>query len=211
MPTDAKVDSQRFITLRKLYDFIAKHGNNAEALRLEKTTLGKEYCKICDDLVEPIDEERGFYLWGAYDRKGYWKNIYLGKAGYGDGSSLKKRIREELKDERCGLWRSVYGEEELLTIGAKIHPATWPKYKSAWKRAMRKAGTTHIIWVPAPRLTNDHVKMIEPDLIEALNPTANHQRPAPPKSLQKETTQIFSQFRATVHGARESKYRIDPA
>lgn len=201
----------KYVTLRSLYDFIRNHRNDAEALRLKNTALDKEYCKRCDELTAPVEETRGFYLWGAYDKKGYWKNIYLDEAGYGNHSSLKERINKELKTERCGLWRWVRTEEDLLGIGSRIHPTMWPKYRAGWKRAMQKAGTTHIAWVPTPHLENTDVKKIEPDLIEALNPTANYQRPAPPESLQEETNRILGHFRRAVHAARQSRYRIDPA
>ena len=72
-----------------------------------------------------------------------------------------------------------------------------------------KVGATHIIWVPAPQIADDDIRRVEADLIEALNPTANQVRPAPPKKLQDDTTRIFEAFRRSIHEARRSKFFIE--
>jgi hypothetical protein len=204
---NTSVQGPKIVSLKELYGFVAKHKGNHDAVRLERTELGKIYCRFCDKITDSIDESQGFYLWGAYDTKGYWQNIYLGKAGYGDKWNLKKRIREELKDERCCIWRYAYTEDELMAIRDKIHQG---KYSSDWKRAMRKEGTTHIAWVPAPKIASENVERVEADLIEALNPIANRRRPTPPIGLQFETAQIFKLFRLSIHAARESKFFVKP-
>jgi hypothetical protein len=198
------------LSLQELYRFIKDHASNPEALRLERTDLGRKYCRLCDQITNSIDETPGFYLWGRYGQKGGWQNIYLGKAGYGKTTNLKQRIREELKDERPSIWRAVLTENEVLAIGARIHPVMWEKrkYCEDWKRSMRKAGTTHIAWVPAPEIKSEDVTRIESDLIEALNPIANHVRPAPLSILQPDTTRILASFRSSVHAKRDSKFTI---
>jgi hypothetical protein len=173
------------ISLEKIYSFVQQHKMDGEALDLTKP-LGSEYCRVCDDVTSQIDEVQGFYIWGCYDTKNYWRSVYLGKAGYvEEKSSLKKRIRGELTDERACFWRAVFTAVQLHEIRERIHRG---KYKKEWDRAMWKAGTTHIAWVPTPSITNLDIKHVEADLIEVFEPTVNRQRPTPRK------TKVFQQF-----------------
>jgi hypothetical protein len=99
------------IPLKQLYVFVDEHRRNEGALRIERTTLGRTYCARCDEMTSGVTESKGFYLWGAFvGNKRYWHSIYLGKAGFGPTWSLKKRICEELKDERAFVWRAVLGK-----------------------------------------------------------------------------------------------------
>src|SRR6266567_9351063 len=68
----------------------------------------------------------------------------------------------------------IYDETEVLAICDRIHDGRY-----TWKRPLLKAGTTEIIWVPAPKLSDPEILMVEADLIEALNPSANLSRPTP--------------------------------
>ncbi len=145
----------------------------------------------------------GFYLWGCYDRKKYWHSIYLGKAGFGKTAHLRARISAELRDERWFIWRHVLSEEGILKMSDQIFSG---RYHKECERAMRKAGATHIIWVPAPRIENEEITRVEADLIEALNPKANIIRPTPPHNVQEEATQIFGAFRRTIHAARKTAF-----
>src|SRR5437588_6573966 len=86
--------------------------------------------------------------------------------------TLRKRILEELKDERAFVWRYIYDEAEVLAIRDRIHDGRY-----TWKRPLLKAGATEIIWVPAPKLSDSEILMVEADLIEALSPSANLTRP----------------------------------
>jgi hypothetical protein len=45
------------------------------------------------------------------------------------------------------------------------------KYRRDWEKAIRLAPATHIVWVPT-NLGNAEIRIVESDLIEALNPTA---------------------------------------
>jgi hypothetical protein len=195
------------VSLRDLYTFTRKYFDNEEALRLERTELGSQYAKIVDGIVSPILDTEGFYLWGGYNEKGLWANIYFGMAGYGETKSLKKRIREELMDERCAIWRLVHTHDDLMAIRDRIHNG---KYAASWKRAMRKAGASHVAWVSAPNTPNESVRNIESDLIEALNPRANLKRPAPPDHLQEKAAEIFTTFRTVIHKHRHEGFPILP-
>lgn len=105
---------RKILSLSPLYDFVIKHRSAGDdAWRLRVSRIGKEYCDICKEITEPIDEERGFYLWGRYDHKRSWHSIYLGMAGFKkDKTNLRRRIVEELKDERAFVWRFVRSEAE---------------------------------------------------------------------------------------------------
>jgi hypothetical protein len=96
--------------------FVCDHRKTGDdGLRLEGSEYGREYSHLCKVITEDVDEVAGFYVWGRYDRKRYWHSIYLGKAGYKkDKKNLRKRILEELKDERAFVWRYIYDQTEVL-------------------------------------------------------------------------------------------------
>jgi hypothetical protein len=197
-----KEHPRKVLSLSPLYDFVSKHGSvGDDALRLRGTRVGTEYCRLCDEITKPVDEEPGFYLWGRYDCKRYWHSIYLGTAGYKrDKTSLRRRITEELKDERAFVWRFVYSEADVLEVCRRIHGG-----KYTWRRPIRKVAATEIIWIPGPGLSDSRIRMIEADLIEALSPSANLVRPAPVRNVQDDAARIFAQFREIIHRNRPDK------
>ena len=75
-----------------------------------------------------------------------------------DKKNLRKRILEELKDERAFVWRYIYDVTEVLAICERIHDSRY-----TWERPPLKAGTTEIIWVPAPKLSDPEILMVEAD------------------------------------------------
>jgi hypothetical protein len=170
--------------------------------------LRRQYGSVAAKICESIAPRQGFYLWGRYENNGLWQNIYLGKAGFGKTAHLQARILEELRDERSCLWRAFVEEEMLLKAGVKNHPKMWHKYQPQMTRALRKAGTTHIIWVADPNLKNSAVTNIESDLIETLNPLANIFHPIPPQTLQSHTKEIIAEFRSLIHGHRSERFQI---
>jgi len=155
--------------------------------------------------AQAADRSQGFYLWGAYNHRGFWTNIYLGQAGFGKTAHLQERIRKELSSERCALWRLVLGEKELMGVRAQHHGS---RFVRNWLRSFQKAGATYIIWVADPELSNRDVQNIESDLIELLNPSANFKRPVPPTSLQQHTHMVVGHFRRLIHSERERRYHI---
>lgn len=168
------------------------------------------------DFVPLVPDEKGtgvapfhgFYLWGRYEANGLWRNIYLGKAGFGKTAHLRARILEELKDERACIWAEFVSEKTLRVASRRNHPKMCPVYDKHMVRALRKTGTTHIAWVADPELSNSAVENIESDLIETLNPAANVSHPVPPVSLQQHTKQIIAEFRSLVHRYRSDRYRL---
>ena len=63
----------------------------------EAKLLLRYYANECRKLTDIIAEARGVYLWGRYDKKGLWRNIYLGFAGEGKTACLRARFNEELR------------------------------------------------------------------------------------------------------------------
>lgn len=194
------------VSLEPLYKFV--YENPTAASLQGRSAVGREYSKLAKQVAEDIAPTQGFYLWGYYDARGLWHNTYLGKAGFGKTAHLRARILEELKDERCCFWQAVLNTEELMATGALHYAPMWHQYERHWKRTLRKAGATHIVWVTDPELSNIAVSNIESDLIETLNPTANVNRPIPPVSLQTHTQEIIGHFRRAIHKTRGQKYLV---
>lgn len=195
------------ITLRELYYFVLEKDKRGEGLK-GTSPAGKLFGKIATEVVKDIPEKQGFYLWGTYDRNKLWRNIYLGKAGKGKTASLKARILEELKDERGIFWRSHFTKEQILNMGESNYSNMWKKYRNHWERAIKKEGSTHILWVHLPDINNVDVEKIESDLIETLNPIANIKRPSPHSDLQDKTTEIIRRFKSLIHSNRKESYNV---
>lgn len=160
---------------------------------------GRDYGKLVTRLAQSIADLQGLYIWGYYESNGLWRTIYLGKAGLGRTASLRALI-----------WRGKHSglEDEALERLWLGHYPPSPGSKASEnhvKRALSKAGSTHIIWVATREIDNGHVARIEADLTEALNPSANVQRPAPTSGLQEMTVSVIQRFKAEMH-----RYRPTP-
>jgi hypothetical protein len=147
------------------------------------------------EILAPVPERQGVYLWGKYDHRRYWRSIYFGLAGFGKTACLHARLLEEIMDERSCFWRVCRSADHLVRAREDG--------QNARKRAIRKEGATHIIWVATPSLENRQVRKVEADLIEALNPTANLLRPKPPADVQRQAGLIYAAFRKKIHAHRD--------
>lgn len=191
------------LLLDSLYDFAREHRDAGDdALRLQGSAYRKEYSGQCGRIADEVDQVAGFYVWGRYDRRRYWHSIYLGKAGFRkNGTNLRERIFEELMDERAFAWCLVHHDAEIRAICQRIHNG-----KYTWKRPLRKAGATEIIWVPARvRLSDHQILRVEADLIEALNPSANLSRPIPRQVVQRDAAKVYARLREIIHENRPTK------
>lgn len=184
--------------LKLNHDKIGLYGKSPEG-----RAYGAEVAKICQDIAAT----QGFYLWGRYERNGLWRNIYLGKAGFGRTAHLRARIQEELKDERACIWHAFVSVRSMEAAGERNYPRMWHQYKKYTHRALKKTGATHIVWVADPDLDNSQVQNIESDLIETLNPSANMLRPVPPVTLRECTKAIIGEFRELIHKGRKHFFR----
>jgi hypothetical protein len=189
------------VNLKPLYDFVRDNRASAkDAMRVDRTSeLGNKYRKIVRDSVSGVAEAQGVYLWGFYNRNGFWTNIYLGQAALKKTASLQNRLFKELTAERASIWREVLSFENLKEICKCIHPHNWRKNIRHWERACEKSGSTHIVWIALPELDSKSVAPIENDLIEAMNPTGNRKRTQPPERFREDTKRIFGQFRGTIN------------
>jgi hypothetical protein len=194
------------VSLHPLYDYV-KSNPDSKCLDL-RSPVRRRYRSMAASICEQIQTVQGFYLWGRYEPNRLWQNIYLGKAGFGITAHLRTRILEELRDESACIWHAVFSEAELRKAGERNHPKMWGKYQFHMKRALMKTGTTHIVWVAVPGLSNPDVRDIESDLIETLNPRANASRPIPPVALQDHTKEIIGEFRRLIHAHRDTGYTI---
>jgi hypothetical protein len=184
-----------------LINYAKSHDPIGDSLR-GNSNAGRVYGKLAKELSSQITDDSGIYLWGKYDENGVWNHIYVGKACKSKKAHLRARILEELKDEKHFLWRSVYTEKELLAKGELHYPDMWFRYKNHWALALLKTGTTHIIWVAAPELSDNQINDIELNLIEALNPTANKKRPASFSAQDKFTIEAISHFQQLIEQHR---------
>jgi len=206
------------VCLKPIYDFIRnfvrEHPDTRDqiaAYRINvKSGSGKDYCDECREVLDDVPDKQGFYLWGFYNSSKFWINVYLGKAHKGKTAHLKDRLYKELTAERASIWREVNPDNAtLLKIGQEIHPTMWREYESHWKRALHKVGSTHILWVATPDLTEGNVAPIESDLIEAMNPTGNRQRRMPSATLQQEAGKVFNSFREIIHLEKNRETQFD--
>ncbi|OPY76802.1 MAG: hypothetical protein A4E65_03055 [Syntrophorhabdus sp. PtaU1.Bin153] len=193
------------VALENLRRFIKDYDPQGYGLN-GRLRSGKRLNQLICRLTESIEPARGFYLWGGYYDKLRWNNLYLGKAGYRRCPGLRKRITEELRDEKCFLWLGVLTREEILKKGAELYPNIWSLYRRVWEnRHLKKAGASHIIWVATPELNGSLAANVQADLIETLHPTANTVSLMPPPDLQQYTHKIVAQFRMQIHANRPSR------
>lgn len=201
--------------LEPLYDFVKRRRNDPQkrdigsapfAYRLKHIEKGYDYPAECKRILSEaeVPKKRGFYLWGFYNHEDFWINVYVGISAKGKTSDLKARVLEELKDERAFIWRESYTTTEVIGFD--------PKYETVVKRALRKAGSTHVFWVAETQLAKRTFEAVEYDLIEAMNPTGNRMRRTPSGIVQPEAGKILNTFREMIHGERgkpTSRLKLD--
>lgn len=165
------------IHLFDIYKFIA--GN-------PKLVSGKNgdmsgYTKLVNSIVSSIPNDKpGWYIWGKFNNVGWWETVYLGKAGNKKTSSLRARIKEELLDERCSFWATLFGIEPISKQFKKIFK---DKYGHN-NRQYRKLGTHFVIWASAEPISEEEILQEEKTLITLYRPTVNIQRVSYPPHTQ---------------------------
>jgi hypothetical protein len=180
------------VTLDRLHQFAKKHPDCYLRPRPEGSgILLSEYSNLCKETVSEISLAGGIYLWGSYNPRGQWKNIYVGCTRFGKTASLRARILEELRDEKCSVWAKFLGDDAILGMN--------DSGRRNRRRSIRKKGVTHIFWVATPDLSNHEVREVESELIEALNPEANHQKSVPAPYQQGVANRVFRILRKQIH------------
>lgn len=160
-----KLESGHF-NIFPLLEYVAEHP--MPPLKSKKGKQG-EYAKLIQTLLErsAVPQRPGWYLWGKFNRIGWWETIYLGKA-----ASLKTRLYDELREESNAIWSTVWGYEIIEKFSKRI----WPKFVSQLSRSFRKSGTHFIIWIAHNSINYGKVKERERALIQFFRPAYNIQR-----------------------------------
>lgn len=195
------------IELKELYDFV-ENDVDGEALDAN-SRKGREFSKVVTNLTNSIPEIGGFYIWGSYLTNGLWRNIYIGKAGFNKTASLQNRIKKELNAERQFFWKIKLTNDQIINKCKDNYPKMAHKYEWHWERSFEKFNSTHIIWVSINDSDKNEfekdILMIESDLIETMNPTANRSRPKPYGNLQENTIEIIKKIKELIHKNRPDK------
>jgi hypothetical protein len=192
------------ISLHRLLTYVS--GDDPVGASLHgRSPAGRIYSKLIHKLTAPVSEDRGVYVWGRYKADGAWVNIYVGKTEKRETSSLRARLKEELSNERCVLWRSVLEEEQLFLLGKQFYPSMWVKqYSGEWRRFLLKAGASLIVWIAIPELVNEQIPSVEAGLIALLKPTANVVRPRPTAGLEPLIDEVVSHIYQRTREHRNS-------
>ncbi len=156
------------IDLASLFSYIKHHPDIPHKKEPEFAPFKSLYLK----LVEQIPGLPGWYVWVNGSSK---KNriVYIGQSAEGNSATLKARIKEEFQDEYVALWGTVHDSEK---VRRKLDEKYEFKYSKEIARAVRKAGTTHIVWCGAEGISSKELTTIEYNLIERLDPFANSKR-----------------------------------
>jgi hypothetical protein len=110
---------------------------------VRRNESSRAYRKAINELCAEIPARGGLYLWGAFERSGQWKNIYLGKSSRRKALGLRSRITEELRDEFIALWLVFHDEASVMK---QIRDAYGDRYDWHQQRSKRKKGTEFIVW-----------------------------------------------------------------
>lgn len=134
----------------------------------------KEYTQIVNELTKDVPSDKpGWYLWGKFNEIGWWETIYLGKAGYKKTSSLQRRLKDELLEERPAFWSDIFGREIATKLMNKLYNN---KYSTQIQRSLRKCHTHYIIWISCSEISEKDIHKEERALIHYFRPANNAQR-----------------------------------
>ena len=174
-----------------------------------KSNIWKAYRSCYKKICERLPESPGFYLFGNYDQKTkYWSNIYIGMAGTNKTASLFNRISKEMTAESAFAFGQIMDIDKINDFTKKAYRNKYKEYVKHNERAIRKKGTTHIIWCDTHLKDDSEIKDVEKDLIEIFNPKANVKKPAPPKELHSHSIEVLNAMRLLIHENRNTAFKI---
>jgi hypothetical protein len=140
--------------------------------------------KILDDAKVP--EHSGWYMWGNFNDAAWWQPLYIGKASRSDKwRGLYDRLLDELREESAAIFATVYGRDATTTVVRDRlnawHKKTgkdWVRQGEGIQRALRKTGSTFIVWAASPaKITEEEIKDVEGALIHHYRAGFNVKRP----------------------------------
>ena len=157
--------------LHRLLEF----ATNNDTMEKGYSPVQEAYLDLLKGLVANVPEWPGWYLWGRCDEMGQWETVYAGMTRRGKTSSLRARLREELRDEKVAIWSAIYGSEFALRQVHELYNGKWDRENS---RSALKSPSRIIVWAGVEEITPEEVARQEGFLINIFNPTANRQRQA---------------------------------
>lgn len=174
-----------------------------------KLNIWKAYRSCYTKICERIPKSPGFYFWGKYDHKTkYWSSIYVGMAGTNKSASLFNRISKEMTAESAFAFGQIMDIHKINDYTKEAYRDKYEEYAINNERAIRKKGTTHIIWCDTHLKDDSEIVDVEKDLIEILDPTANAKKQAPPKELHSHSIEVLNAMRLLIHENRNTAFKI---
>lgn len=153
------------ISFNTLFEYIRRHKEIPHKTEAAFVGYKDHYLNLC----RTIPEIPGWYAW-VQSVNCPPKIIYIGQSQTRKTASLRSRIREEFLDEYVALWATIWDRDEVVnTLDRKENQ----KYTKEIKRAARKAGSTHIIWLGEHGISDKDLTTVEHQLIAKNNPPAN--------------------------------------
>lgn len=194
------------INLDKLLSFI-ETDPHCEAFA-HKSQEGSAFGKLVVEVASNIPDEKGLYIWGAFNDDLRWRSVYVGKAHKQKTNSLKVRIVKELKNERAALWQTVHQKPEEFFVDRWLHHYREREGANGSRRhvskALRKRDTRYIIAVSTPDLTDEDIPSVEAWLIRKFQPSANRQRPVSRPELDACAEEVANAFQTEIEALRST-------
>lgn len=133
------------------------------------------YTKVRRQVMWSVPEESGWYAW-LFISADITQVIYIGKGENTGRWNIRRRLDDELKNERVAFWNTSH----------------WNPQPTG--REVLKKGTSHIAWVMIKEVTPEAVLEVERSLIEEFSPSANIQRDAPRGAHPELARQVIARF-----------------
>lgn len=175
--------------LIELYNYVNQ--NKEIPHRSNDKTVYRPFKSLIEKSICDVPDKTGWYYW--VDINGGSRSIYIGKSDSNTTYNLYKRIEEELSEEYLALWATVFDEQEMFDLFSSKYNH---KYINNHKRALKKKGVTHILWVAcSDPLDKNEIDIIESNLIQHFKPEANQQK----TSTDHRPSKLFNSVKTHFH------------
>jgi len=212
------------ISLKPLYKYVLNTLDNRQKWDVinpwEHGPSRKSYKECYSSVLRNarVPHKAGWYLWGCYSTgMKTWNSVYVGVAGLArKGKNIHKldnRIMKELDAEREFLFIQRYSIQQIYRFKKETFPVTFPKFNKNADRAIRKMGTTFIIWVAVPESMSsnpetlgENLRRIESGLIKYFEPCANSEDApisSPPDDTDDDFHNICTEFERLIEQTKK--------
>jgi hypothetical protein len=164
------------------------------ASAIKNSGLSESYLRRWRLATTSLPVDRGIYLWGRYDKRDRWTNVYVGSA-----ESLSARIRDRLRLVRFHIADPKRSDND-------DRPGIKGPGEPTRNQLSQMSQCNRIFWVATPELARTHRRDVENDVIEILNPTANRLRQSPLPYAQDASSRIVKALHAEIHRSRAKGY-----